>query len=271
MSEVALSQETPCFSTFSEALFAGPEGLDRFEYVTPASTSDLYLSLLKIYSLHTGELNPLDGEARYAGHPATATLRWRLENQFFKDLENIGPVPQGLVATSKLFSSLSNGAPTYTEDSSLLVVNAALTAVSRSWLTLSRSGASAPIPAFEAFGFMASPQREVPQMGFAQYPDELLAMETLAGFLTLNHWLVPQALGALAAHLLISSPRLLALNASLAWEGVPSSFTPLDASTVLEELEILFSRRPDWVSHLAQGACWYVAFDDELMLKLSRM
>ena len=56
--------------------------------VPPVDRTDRLLSLLRIYDLHTAPLQRLGARACWAGHPAIAAVKHRLEREWLAELES---------------------------------------------------------------------------------------------------------------------------------------------------------------------------------------
>jgi hypothetical protein len=76
----------------SGALRSGPAALDRLVDVRPGSRRDRFLTLRRIYRLHTGPLREVGDEVRWQHHPAVGTLKGRLEDAWIHELDEL-PVP----------------------------------------------------------------------------------------------------------------------------------------------------------------------------------
>ena len=62
-------------------------GLDLLADVPPLDWRDLLLTLSVVHDLHTAPLDGLEGRERFQHHPAVASLKWRLEEEFEAELE----------------------------------------------------------------------------------------------------------------------------------------------------------------------------------------
>lgn len=77
----------PLCARLAASLDDGGRGLDGLVAAPPLDWRDLLLTLSVIHDLHTAPLNGLGGRERFEHHPAVASLKWRLEEQFEAELE----------------------------------------------------------------------------------------------------------------------------------------------------------------------------------------
>lgn len=75
------------------ALDAGDEALRRLAHAEPADRRDHFLTLGRIYELHTGPLREVGSRARWQHHPAVSALKQRLEAAWTAELDE-HPVPR---------------------------------------------------------------------------------------------------------------------------------------------------------------------------------
>lgn len=272
---------TPSFDTLSEALFGGDEGLSNFNPVKPGSAHDFFLTLIKIYNLHLGDLSPLDGEARYANHPKVAALKWDLENHWLGELGAINPLsnPQNLPSSEVIREYFSQevhslrGANLGSLKGKGSALNIYARPLGAAFLELSY------LTPFRTLPECTEPKQnsqEMPELSYHSYPWELLALEAFAGLLATNHWLLPEALGALSAHSLVSGNKLAPSFEDANLPSNPDDIVEIGTlpepqpHAVLSELDKLLGNRPEWSSRTLIGAAWYAHLDDALVKALAK-
>lgn len=75
------------------ALHAGDEALRGLVHAEPADRRDRFLTLGRIYELHTGPLREVGARVRWQHHPVVSALKQRLEDVWIAELDE-HPVPR---------------------------------------------------------------------------------------------------------------------------------------------------------------------------------
>lgn len=270
----AFPDPTPLSDALRDALFGGELSLRSFRSTPPSNRRDAMITLNQIYDLSRGPVSVLDGQARYAGHPVVTTLRWQLEEAWLKDLEQVEPEPSDdpvvtLAALAVRPSPAHQRLTTSSWSDAVALLNSELT-LTRTFDVLPRRLEDAidrpiPVPTHDHARLIAALSiQDLPTQSRTTAELELAA---LAGLFTLNHWLAPEALGALTLHQLLRARRHPDERTALEALGAPVQAFDDAAevpSLLTEVLEPTLSDRPDWSTRVLRGALWYSRLDDRL-------
>ncbi|MDQ1710904.1 MAG: hypothetical protein QOE45_354 [Frankiaceae bacterium] len=283
---------TPLHERLDRALTTGIfAGLDA-----PVDRRDRFLTLLRIYDLRLGDVAALGSAARYANHPAIATLAWALEQPWLADLERLhDPLVDGdlvagmraLAARDRLpeayewlatqatwpetvrFLALEGGPDGGFDDLVALcqvgLSGEAKVELARNyWDELGNGSLSAVHTILHDRLVAAVDMRRVP---LAEQPVEALERAALGGLLSTNHWLQPEMLGALGLIELQAGPRCRKVLQAFDRLGAPAEAYPF----YVEHAEVdprhgkdwmdnavvpTAEAHPDWAPRILRGALW---------------
>ncbi len=214
------------------------------EGLRPADNTDRYLCLLTIYDLSLEPLDKLGADARWAGHPAIAAVKLRLEQDWLAELseqpalriDGADPVRaiRALAAKDRLpavyrwvgeSASLDElrrflaieGGPDGGFDDLVAICQVGLSGapkmeLARNYWDEMGNGRPADVHT-DLHGEMAA-AIELPRLPRSALPEAALARAAFGGLLATNRWLQPEMLGALGLTELQAGPRCrLVLNA----------------------------------------------------------
>ncbi len=262
--------------TTAAALDGDESALRGLARVRAADRHDRFAALLQLYRLHTAPVAELGDAARLAGHPAVAAAKWRLEDEWLRELAT-DPVPgdvphddavtalrriaardrlpgayrwladdadhRGLVA----FLTLEGGPDADFDD---LVAACQVGLDGRPKLELAGNywdemgnGELRDVHTelyralVRALGLTAVPLEE--------QPVSALERSALGGLLATNHWLQPEMIGALGLVELQAGPRCRLVLQAFDRLGVPDD--AYDFYRVHAEVDPRHGR--DWVDH----------------------
>ena len=211
----------------------------------PASDrTDRFLSLLTIYDLYTEPLEKLGGKAQWAGHPAIAAVKLRLEQDWLAELDAVAteritgddPVRaiRALAAKDRLprvyrwvgeeatlpelrrFLAIEGG-PDGGFDDLVALCQVGLSGAPK--MELARNywdemGNGQPADVHTELHRQMAEVIELPAIPRAALPEAALQRAALGGLLATNRWLQPEMIGALGLTELQAGPRCrLVLNA----------------------------------------------------------
>jgi hypothetical protein len=203
----------------------------------PLDRRDRLLSLLAIYDLHTTSLQQLGSRVRWAGHPAIAPVKYRLEQEWIAELDQASqpliaagdPVTaiRSLAAKDRLppvyrwvakQASLDEvrhflaveGGPDGGFDDLVAVCQVGLSGASK--MEMARNywdemGNGVPGRVHTDLHRQMADAIELPHLEREAMPGEALSRSALGGLLTTNRWLQPEMVGALGLIELQAGPR----------------------------------------------------------------
>ena len=203
----------------------------------PLDRTDLLLSLLTIYDLSTAPLQRLGARARWAGHPAVAALKARLEDEFVADLDvAIAQQPtvadpvkaiRALAAKDRLPSVYRwvakhatleelrefvavEGGPDGGFDDLVAICQVGLSGAAK--MEMARNywdemGNGSPADVHTDLHRQMAATLQIPELARESLPEPALARAALGGLLATNRWLQPEMVGALGLIELQAGPR----------------------------------------------------------------
>ncbi len=218
-------------------------------HVPPADRVDRLLTLLTIYDLHTAPLHKLGSRARWAGHPAVATLKTRLEQEFITELnaatsalatdtladDDAVKAIRSLAAKDRLptvyrwvakQASLDElrqfvaveGGPDGGFDDLVALCQVGLSGAPK--MEMARNywdemGNGSPSGVHTDLHQQMAAALHIPELARQCLPEPALARSALGGLLATNRWLQPEMVGALGLIELQAGPRVPARSRSV--------------------------------------------------------
>ena len=243
----------------------------------PADRRDRFLTLLRLYDLHLGEVATDCDVARLAGHPVLAELKWRLEGEWLVELESgdlvelcqldDDPVAamRALAARDRIpgayewvareatfdelvhFLALEGGPDGGFDD---LVAACQIGLRGRPKLELAQNywdemGNGTLEAVHTALHDDLVRAVDMPRIPRTAQPDEALERSALGGLLATNHWLQPEMIGALGLIELQAGPRCRKVLAGLERTGAPAAALPF----YVEHAEVDPRHGKDWLDN----------------------
>jgi hypothetical protein len=217
----------------------------------PVDRADRLLSLLRIYELHTASLQRLGSRACWAGHPAIAAVKHRLEREWLAELESISrtlmvesdPVHaiRSLAAKDRLppvyrwiakQASLDElrhflaveGGPDGGFDDLVALCQVGLSGAPK--MEMARNywdemGNGDPAGVHTDLHRQMAGALRLPEIPMESLPEQALARAALGGLLATNRWLQPEMIGALGLLELQAGPRCRLVLEAFRRLGVP--------------------------------------------------
>jgi len=271
----------PLAQRLGAALAAGAPALDVLAAGDPVDRRDRFLTLLAIYDLSTAPLSVLGDTARYAGSPAVAALKARLEASWVAGLEAV-PLPARLPADAvegmRMLAARDRPPAAYR-----------WLAREASWNELVRflaieggpDGGFDDLVAACQVGLSGSAKLELaqnywdemgnghldgvhttmheamadaigmPRIDRADQPVEALERVALGGLFATNHWLQPEMIGALGLLELQAGPRCRLVLQAFDRLGAPTAAYPFYA----EHAEVDPRHGKDWLEKAVGALC----------------
>ena len=260
---------TPLTERLDRALTTGRlTGLDG----DPLDRRDRFLTLLALYDLRLGAVSDA---SRYDGHPAVASLKWRLEADWLGELGMLddpvvvaGDVVAGmraLAARDRLpeayewlardatwpevvhFLALEGGPDGGFDD---LVATCQVGLAGEAKLELARNywdelGNGSLAAVHTALHDRLVAAIDMPRVPLSEQPVEALDRAALGGLLSTNHWRQPEMLGALGLIELQAGPRCRKVLAAFDRLGAPAEAYPFYA----EHAEVDPRHGKDWMDN----------------------
>jgi hypothetical protein len=270
--------------------------VEAFDGGAPVDRTDRFLSLLSIYELWTAPLERAGEKARWAGHPAVAAVKLRLEQEWLSELDaavqpgvRADPVHaiRGLAAKDRLpriyrwvaqqatlpelreFLAIEGG-PDGGFDDLVAICQVGLAGAPK--LELARNywdemGDGDPQGVHTELYHQMAHALDLPQLPSRQLPDAALQRAALCGLLATNRWLQPELIGALGLTELQAGPRcrlvlraferLRVPNAARPFYEVHADVDPRHGKDWLEQVVAPLSHeRPEWRARMIRGALW---------------
>jgi hypothetical protein len=259
----------------------------------PADRRDRFLALLRIYDLRLGAVSPV---SRWAGHPAVASLAWRLETDWLTELSLLSDVlttgdvvggMRALAARDRLpeayewlardaswpeavrFLALEGGPDGGFDD---LVAACQVGLLGAPKLELAQNywdemGNGSPAAVHTVLHDRLVAAIDMPRVPLSEQPVEALERAALGGLLATNHWLQPEMLGALGLIELQAGPRCRKVLQAFDRLGAPADAYPFYAEHAevdprhgkdwLDNAIIpTVEAHPEWASRILRGALW---------------
>ena len=259
----------------------------------PLDRRDRFLALLRIYDLRLG---PLSDESRWAGHPAVATLAWRLETDWLTELALLSDpsLPSDVVAGMRALAARDRlpaayewlareaswaeavrflaleGGPDGGFDDLVAACQVGLTGepkveLARNYWDELGNGSLPAVHTVLHDRLVAA--IDMPRIPLTEQPVEALERTALCGLLATNHWLQPEMLGALGLIELQAGPRCRKVLQAFDRLGAPEDAYPFYA----EHAEVdprhgkdwldnaivpVVEEHPEWVPRILRGALW---------------
>jgi hypothetical protein len=288
---------TSVFENQDPDRMASVEAFDgAFDTAAPVDRTDRFLSLLSIYELWTAPLERVGGKARWAGHPAVAAVKSRLEQEWLTELDVAAPgvraedpvhAIRGLAAKDRLpriyrwvaqhatlpelreFLAIEGG-PDDGFDDLVAICQVGLAGAPK--LELARNywdemGEGDPSGVHTDLYHQMAHALELPQLPLGQLPDAALQRTAFCGLLATNRWLQPEMIGALGLTELQAGPRcrlvlrafdrLCVPDAARPFYEVHADVDPRHGRDWLEQVVAPLSHeRPEWRARMIRGALW---------------
>lgn len=275
--------ETPdhLATCLSSALGTGQASLEELTERPPVDRRDRFETLLTIYGLSTAPLSQLGAHARYAGLPAIAAIKSRLESDWLGELE-LTPPPddlpvdavdgmRALAARDRLpaaYRWLAREA-SWTELVEFLAVEGgpdggfddlvaacqigltgpAKTELARNYWDEMGNGCNSSVHT-TMYEEMAA-AIEMPTIPRAEQPVEALERVALGGLFATNHWLQPEMIGALGLLELQAGPRCRLVLKAFDRLGAPAAAYPFYA----EHADVDPRHGKDWLDNAVAPLC----------------
>ena len=243
----------------------------------PAGRRDRFLTLLRLYDLHLGDVAAAPDVARFANHPVLADLKWRLESEWLDELyaddarelpglgDDVVGAMRALAAKDRLpgvyewvareasydelvhFLALEGGPDGGFDD---LVAACQVGLSGRPKLELAQNywdemGNGTLEAVHTALHDDLVRAVGMPRIPLGEQPDEALERSALGGLLATNHWLQPEMLGALGLIELQAGPRCRKVLAGLERTDAPAAAIPFYA----EHAEVDPRHGKDWMDN----------------------
>jgi hypothetical protein len=263
------------------ALKDGDAALDRLAGATPADRRDRFLVLLAIYDLSTAPLAQLGATARFAGSPAVAALKTRLEAQWLAELEQVAlptelpadavdgmrvlaardrlPAAYRWLAAESSWEELVRflaveGGPDGGFDDLVAACQVGLSGSAKLelahnyWDEMGKGdGAAVHTTMHESMAAAIG----MPRIPRSEQPVEALERVALGGLFATNHWLQPEMLGALGLLELQAGPRCRLVLKAFDRLDAPSGAYPFYA----EHAEVDPRHGKDWLEKAVAPVC----------------
>lgn len=259
------------------ALAGGPWG--PLEAVPPMDRRDRFLTLLRVYDLHTAPVQVLGDAVRFQGHPAVADLKSRLEAEWLVELEHVwaerdrpllADTPQAAVSAMRVvaarerlpqayrwlaeaadweqvvnFLALEGGPDGGFDD---LVACCQIGLAGSAKLELAQNywdemGNGDPEAVHTVLHDRLVEALQLPQVARADLPVAALERAALGGLLATNRWLQPELLGALGLLELQAGPRCRLVLQAFDRLGAPPAAYPF----YVEHAEVDPRHGKNWV------------------------
>jgi hypothetical protein len=267
--------------TLSRALDSGASAeaaLDGLVDATAEDRRDRLTTLLTIYDLHTAPLSSLGDRARWQHHPAVASLKFRLEQDWLPELDDIArlgrssddPVAamRALAARDRLpevyrwiargaswpevlqFLALEGGPDGGFDD---LVATCQVGVHGEAKMEMATNywdemGDGDPTQVHTTLHQSLSAAIGLPTLPRAELPESALARAALGGLLATNRWLQPEMVGALGLIELQAGPRCRLVLQGLHRLGAPAA--ALAFYDVHADVDPRHGR--DWLDHVVR-------------------
>ena len=270
---------TDLHSRFTAALAAGPQSLDALRGEAADDRRDRFLTLLRIYDLHTAPLEVVGQAARHQGHPAVAEVKARLEAEWLDELdqawEQAGHLTQAQTADEVVRAMRAVAARDRLPDASRWLAKTAdwRQVVDVLALEGGPDGGVDDLVAVGQVGLSGSAKLELgknywdemgqgdaagvhttlyedlveaigmPSIPREQLPVEALERAALGGLLATNRWLQPEMIGALGLLELLAGPRCRLVLQAFDRLGAPPGAYPF----YVEHAEVDPVHGKDWM------------------------
>ncbi|MCW2543503.1 MAG: iron-containing redox enzyme family protein [Frankiales bacterium] len=262
----------------------------------PADRRDRFLTLLRIYDLHTAPLAVIGERARYQGHPDVAALKTRLEQTWLAELESdqLPLVEDDCVEAMKSiairdrlpaayrwlaeeadwdqvveFLALEGGPDGGFDD---LVAACQIGLAGSAKLELGKNywdemGTGDPDGVHTVLHDRFVEAMGIPRIPREDLPVEALERAALGGLLATNRWLQPELLGALGLIELQAGPRCRLVLKAFDRLGAPADaypfyvehaqVDPIHGRDWLEKaIAPTVAEHPEWAPRILRGAWW---------------